>query len=258
MPLQSSGYFILALVLVAVVGIFVFTAASNANPASVSDSRALPGEVIQLDNDAKNLTSKNLSIDLSFPQTQPNSKLMTIKNKESALSVFLIDSSAFIFFESPNKTEKVTVRFPISVPVTSNNGVSSFSLEVDEKSQTISIASDVVSHSWTPPQETRDLNFTEIQIGNAQDLDVAINQKTIFDAWLAIWIVLIPIASLIIFLKRAEIRSRSLQMLESARLTPVLGKNLILGTLIAGFGIVAVLPSAPPAGNLVKTSVDAA
>jgi hypothetical protein len=256
--LKSSEYFILVLLFAAFVGILTFTSVNNAKPTSLSDKRPSPGEVIQLDKTARSLTSNNLSIDLSFPQTQPNSKLMTVKNKESSLSVFLIDSNAFLFFESFNKNEKVTVRFPISVPATSNNGVSSFSLEVDEKSQTISIASDVVSHTWTPPQETRDLNFTEIQIGNAQDLDLVIKENTNFDTWLAIWIALIPFASLIIFLKRAMIRRRSLQFLDSSVSIGILSKNLILGTLIAGFGLVAVLPSSPPAGNLIQTSVDAA
>jgi hypothetical protein len=254
---SSLAIFFLALVTTAF-SVLTFAAVSKANSTPGSDKRPSPGEVIQLDKTARSLTNNHLSIDLSFPQTQPNSKLMTVKSAESSLSVFLIDSNAFLFFESPNKNEEVTVRYPISVPVTLKNGAAGFSIEVDDKSQTVSILSDVVTHAWTPPQETRDLNFTEIQIGNAQDLDLVIEENTNFDTWRAIWIALIPFASLIIFLKRAVIRRRSLQFLDSLRAIGILSKNLILGTLIAGFGLVAVLPSSPPAGNLIQTSVDAA
>lgn len=255
---SSSGIFFLAITS-AILAVLTLTAASNSNSGSLSSENLLPGEVIQLDSNSQYLTSKKLRIEMSFPQAQPNSKLVTIKNKESALSVFLIDSNAFLFFESPNKNEKVTVRYPISVPVTLKNGVSSFSLEVDEKSQTVFIASDAVSHSWTPPQETRDMNFTEIQIGNIQGLEVVVNERNEFDVRQVIWIVLIPISLWIVHLNRALLRRRSLLLLKSVRTaSPANDRNLILGTLIAGFGLIALLPSSPPAGNLIFTSVDAA
>jgi hypothetical protein len=223
----------------------------------VRNESLVPGEIFELTDNDRKLADKSLSIVLTFPQNQPNSKLMTIKNESTALSVFSIDGNAFIFFQSPSKNKKIKVFQPISVPLTTSDDLSSVSIEVDEKSQTIEIVSDVVSHRWTPPQENQDLNFSEIQSGNTRGLDVVVNWKDEFDVWLAITIASIPISFLIIALNRARIRRLSLQMLRSVRTTSILSKKLIFGTLIAGFGLVSLLPSSPPAGNLIHTSVDA-
>jgi len=258
MPLQSSAYFVLAALLAAVVGILAFMAASIANSNSVSDARLSPGEVIELDSNNTYLENKNLNVVVSFPQNQSASKLMTIRNKDTSLSVFSIDGNAFVFFESPNKDEKIKVRNPLSVPVKPSDGVLSFSIEVDEKDQTITLTSDAVSHSWTPPQETRDLNFTQIQSGNTQDLDVVITEKNSFDIRLMICIILFLSAVLILYSKRALLRSSLSEIFRLVRAKPILSDKIILGTLIAGFALIALLPSAPPSGNLIRTSVDAA
>ena len=259
-PTLQRPYFIpiLSVIVLAFLGIITFAAASNTNPPLVIDRPLLSGEIVELDSNNTYLASKNLNVVLSFPQGQSASKLMTIKNKETSLSVFALDGNAFLFFQSPNKDEKVTVRYPISVPLTSNNGVSSLSIDVNEKDQTVTLSSDTVSHTWTPPQETRDLNFTQIQGGNTQDLDVVITEKDNLDARPVIYIILISALLFIMFLKRAWLRSSSSQILTLVRTRPIINNKIILGTLIAGFALIALLPAAPPSGNLIRTSVDAA
>lgn len=257
--LQKSPFTSIILVIaMAFLGILTFAAAKDSNPPLVVDKALLSGEIVELNSNNRYLASKNLNLVLSFPQDQSASKLVTIKNNDSALSVFALDGNAFLFFQSPNKDEKVTVRYPISVPLTSNKGVSSFSIEVDEKDQTISMTSDAVSHSWTPPQEIRDLNFTQIQGGNTQNLDVVITEKDNIDARPVICIILISALLFIFFSKRALLRSRSSQILKLVRTNHILNNKIILGTFVAGLALIALLPSAPPAGNLILTSVDAA
>ena len=257
--LQKSSFTALILVIVmAFLGILTFAAVKDSNPPLVIDKALLPGETIDLDSNNRYLASKNLNLVLSFPQDQSASKLLTIKNNESALSVFALDGNAFLFFQSPNKDEKVTVRYPISVPLTSSDGVSSLSIEVDEKDQTISMTSEAVSHSWTPPQEIPDLHFTQIQGGNTQDLNVVMTEKNNVDARLVIYIILISTMLFIIFSKRTSLRNNSLQILKSVRTNQILNNKIILGTFVSGLALVALLPSAPPSGNLIRTSVDAA
>ena len=259
-PTLQRPYFIpiLSVIVVAFLGIITFAAASQTNPPLVIDRSLLSGEIFELDSNNTYLANENLNVVLSFPQDQSASKLMTIRNKETSLSVFSIDGNAFVFFESPNKDEKIKVRNPLSVPVTSNNGVSSFSINVDEKDQTITLTSDAVSHSWTPPQETRDLNFTQIQSGNTQDLDVVITEKNSFDIRLMICIMLFLSSVLILYSKRALLQSSFSDIFRLVRTKPILGDKMIVGTLIAGFALITLLSSAPPSGNLISTSVDAA
>lgn len=247
-----------AILIAALLGILVFAAVKNSNPPLVIDKALLSGETVELDSNNSYLASMNLNVVLSFPQEQSALKLITIKNKDSALSVFALDGNAFLFFQSPNKDEKVTVSYPLSVPLTSNNGVSSFSIEVNEKDQTITLTSDVVSHSWTPPQETRDLNFTQIQVGNTQDLDAVITEKDNVDVRLVTYVILISAVLFIIYSKWASLRISFLNILNLVRTNHILNNNIIFGTLVAGLALVALLPSAPPTGNLIQTSVDAA
>jgi len=174
------------------------------------------------------------------------------------LSVFLIDGDAFLFFQSPNKAGKIKVLNPISVPVTTKNGISRFSVEVNQKRQLIVLESEVVSHSWTPPQESLDLNLTQIQSGNAEEIDLVIKEQNKFEVRFVISIIFLVFGQFIVVANRSKMRLRVSERFKSIHFAVLTSTKVHLWMLGLGVALIALLPSSPPAGNLIKTSVDAA
>jgi hypothetical protein len=256
---HSKLVFLFGLLLV-IVGSFSLTPIINSNLDSVRNQTLIPGEIIKLRDFNKKIGTENVNVALSFPQNQANSKLISIKNNEDTeFSVFLIDGGAFLYFQSPNNDGKVEVLDPISVPVSTNNGVSEFSIEVSEKLELIVIESEVVSHRWTPPQELRDLNLTQIQSGNAEKIDLVLKQNVKIKNEVVALFIFLPMILSIVVTNRSAIRLRAADRIKWISFSAFPSSNkLILGSLVAGFGLIALIPPSPPSGNLIHSTVDAA